>query len=251
MSKTAYLKGGSGIYHVMVKGSGRKNLFCQKQDFRACQRIILQEKKRYEFFLFAYCMMSSHMHLLLKCTFADISTVVQQICSGYEGYVNGTGSGEGRLFRGRFHIEPVEDEGYFLTIMSYIHENPCRAGIADKMEEYPFSSYREYVKGTPGMTDRGFVLSHMNLESFRKLHRQERQKERKKNGLARSTEQEAKRLLCEKINDEDPAVFKGLNLISQRSCVMELKKKNITYAQMSRLTGVPYERIRYLGNMKN
>lgn len=251
MSKTAYLKSSSGIYHVTVKGTRRRNLFCQKQDFRAFQRIILQEKERYEFFLFAYCMMNSHMHLLLKCTFADVSIVMQKICSVYAGYVNGTRSGEGQLFRAGFHIEPVEEEGYFLTIMAYIHGNPCRAGSADKMEEYPFSSYREYIKGTPGMTDRGFVLSHMDLESFQKLHGQERGEEKDANSLVRRTEQEAKRLLCERISDDNPAAFTGLKLISQRSCVMELKKKNVTYAQISRLTGLPYERIRYLGNMKN
>ena len=43
----------------------------------------------------------------------------------------------------RFKSEPIEDEKYLLTTIRYIHENPVKAGMVEKIDEYEYSSYNE------------------------------------------------------------------------------------------------------------
>ena len=41
--------------------------------------------------------------------------------------------------------------GYFVTLLRYIHQNPLKAGMVEKIEDYPWSSWREYI--TESSTD--------------------------------------------------------------------------------------------------
>ena len=50
----------------------------------------------------------------------------------------------GHLFQERFKSEPVEDEKYLATVFRYIHQNPIKAGIEDRIGNYKWSSYFEY-----------------------------------------------------------------------------------------------------------
>ena len=40
--------------------------------------------------------------------------------------------------------EPVETESYLLMVLRYIHQNPVKAKIVNKIEDYQWSSYKEY-----------------------------------------------------------------------------------------------------------
>lgn len=37
------------------------------------------------------------------------------------------------------------EDDYLLTCFNYIHQNPLIAGLVSKMEEWEFSSYRDYI----------------------------------------------------------------------------------------------------------
>lgn len=251
MAEIESLKNRGDFYHVVIRGGGRQRLFFEKEDLRACQRIILKVKEQYEFHLYAYSMMNHHIHLLIKCTYTDVSVVIKRILSLYAMYINHHYDRTKDLFRSSFYSEKIEEKSCFLTAMVYIHGLPLRAGITDSLEDYPYSSYREYVKGVPGMTDKRFVMMHCSIERFIGLHAGETgQKAGYNRSVERRTEAEAMRLLHEKINNNNPQAFSDLNIISQRSCVKQLKRENVSYAQIARITGLPYERIRYLGNMK-
>ena len=53
-------------------------------------------------------------------------------------------SRDGHLFRERFKSEPVNDMAYFVILLRYIHQNPVKAGIVNKVNDYEFSSWHEY-----------------------------------------------------------------------------------------------------------
>ncbi len=63
------------------------------------------------------------------------------------------------MFQDRFRSEPVKDDRYLLAVMRYIHNNPVKAKIVIKAEEYPWSSYNSYLKPSKkGLVDTQFVL---------------------------------------------------------------------------------------------
>ncbi len=51
----------------------------------------------------------------------------------------------GPLFQGRFKSILVDADNYALTFSAYIHLNPLRAAIIKQLEDYPWSSYLDYL----------------------------------------------------------------------------------------------------------
>ena len=90
--------------------------------------------------------MDNHIHLLLKEGLEPLATTMKKIGTSYVYYYNWQYNRKGHLFQDRYKSEPVEDDVYFLTVLRYIHLNPIKAGIADDLVSYPYSSYTEYTK---------------------------------------------------------------------------------------------------------
>ena len=57
---------------------------------------------------------------------------------------NLTHQAHGHLFQGRFKSIIVENDAYLLRLSCYIHRNPVRAGIVERLADYPWSSYPFY-----------------------------------------------------------------------------------------------------------
>jgi hypothetical protein len=55
---------------------------------------------------------------------------------------NSTG---GHLFQGRFKSIIVENDSYLVRLSCYIHRNPARAGMVERLADYPWSSYGFYA----------------------------------------------------------------------------------------------------------
>ena len=52
---------------------------------------------------------------------------------------------DGQLFRGRYKSILVDADRYLLPLVRYIHRNPLRAGLADTLEGYEWSSHKGYL----------------------------------------------------------------------------------------------------------
>jgi len=64
----------------------------------------------------------------------------------YVSYFNKKYQRIGPLFKDRYKSEKVENDGYLLTAMRYIHTNPVAAGLVKNQGAYKWSSYNEYLK---------------------------------------------------------------------------------------------------------
>ncbi|MBR1557653.1 MAG: transposase [Prevotella sp.] len=146
-------KSGTGIYHVMLRGVNRQDIFEDEEDYA----VFKKQLYRVVFYkdesgrpqpprcaIYAYCLMTNHVHLLVRETIEDLSTVIKRITVGYALYYNSKYQHIGHLFQNRFRSEVVNDEGYFLTLLRYIHQNPVAAGITKTVEDYRWSSWGEY-----------------------------------------------------------------------------------------------------------
>jgi putative transposase len=98
--------------------------------------------KRYRVQLYAYVLMTNHVHLLM--TPADelgISRVMQHLGRMYVLYVNSTYRRSGTLWGGRHKASLINAAEYLLTCYRYIELNPVRAGMVTVPEAYRWSSY--------------------------------------------------------------------------------------------------------------
>ncbi|MCC5468481.1 transposase [Pelosinus baikalensis] len=121
------------------------------------------------FEIHAYCLMSNHVHLLLEKQLGDISIIMKRLLTKYAMYFNRQYDRCGTLISNRYKSIPVEVDEYFIPLVSYIHQNPVRAGLVKKLEEYSFSSFIDYVRGG-GLTDTDFTLNLLGKNEWLRLH---------------------------------------------------------------------------------
>lgn len=127
----------------MVRGNARENVFIDNQDKGKLLKIIFEKKKDELFLLYAYCIMNNHAHFVLKEMKESISNSMKKITTSYAIYFNKKYNRVGHVFQDRFRSEVIKNDSYLLSAIRYVHNNPEKAGIANK-EEYPWSSYQFY-----------------------------------------------------------------------------------------------------------
>ena len=154
MPRQARESSGTGIYHVMMRGINHQNIFEEQEDYYQFLTTLDVMAQSYEsdgtpvgrnYILYAYCLMSNHIHLLIREREDTIGMAIKRIASSYVYYYNHKYSRDGHLFRERFKSEPVNDIAYFVTLLRYIHQNPLKAGMVERVKDYEFSSWGEYI----------------------------------------------------------------------------------------------------------
>ncbi|UNC90641.1 REP-associated tyrosine transposase [Candidatus Contubernalis alkaliaceticus] len=145
MARTAREKSETGIYHIMLRGIDKRNIFLKDSDYEKFTEYIKKAKEKTAFTVFAYCLMPNHVHMLLKVETEEVGDVVRRITVGYAQYHNIKNGRTGHLFQNRFKSEPVNTDEYFLVVLRYIHQNPIKAGLVEKIEDYKWSSYNAYI----------------------------------------------------------------------------------------------------------
>ena len=135
----------TGTYHIMLRGNERKSIFPEEEDYRKFLQILAIKKRDDSFLLYAYCLMSNHLHLLIREKKQNISQIMKRINIAYAYYFNKKYNRVGHVFQDRFKSESVEEESYLLSVIRYIHNNPLNAKMVKDPILYPWSSNNYYI----------------------------------------------------------------------------------------------------------
>jgi putative transposase len=137
-------------HHVIQRGNNRQPIFFGDADYRYFLASLSNAKTRYPCRLFAYVLMTNHVHLLVEPLEREhLSLLMQSVGRRYVRYINDSYGRSGTLWEGRFKSAVVSHDAYLLACCRYIELNPVRARIADRPETYPWSSARFHGWGTP------------------------------------------------------------------------------------------------------
>lgn len=102
---------------------------------------------KYGIEIWSYCLMPNHVHLIAVPKTEDgLSKGVGEAHRRYTRYVNFYKKWRGYLWRGRFHSCPL-DLKHLMMAARYIEQNPVRAKMVDKEEDYVWSSARAHIEG--------------------------------------------------------------------------------------------------------
>ncbi len=97
--------------------------------------------------ILAYCIMGNHCHLLVYTPSVDnLGRYMLRVNTRYAKYYNFKTDRVGYVFRERYKSQAIYDINYVGNCLCYIHNNPINAGIAQKLDEYPYSSYDCYMR---------------------------------------------------------------------------------------------------------
>jgi len=146
-------------YHVMSRGYERKTIFCDDEDREKFIHYLGRMQKRFFVTLYSFVLMDNHYHLQLKTDEANLSGAVHWLNTAYSVYFNRKWRRTGHLFQGRFKSILIEDMASMLRVSYYIHLNPLRAEMIQRLHEYEWSSYRNYtrIKNVYSFISRGLI----------------------------------------------------------------------------------------------
>ena len=242
MPRTARKKSCKQIYHVMLRGINKQQIFYEKEDYQFFISLLERYKEPCGYELYAYCLMGNHIHLLIR-EGNEVSTgdIFRHIGSAFVYWYNIKYERVGHLFQDRYKSEPIEDESYLLTVFRYILMNPVKAGLCGKAEEYPYSSAGEYLKGINGITDTSYIkgmYNEKNLKEYIYQKNEDQCMEMDETSRKRVTDEEARQLISKELGDVIPAIGKAKERKGLNESISRLIHAGISIRQLSRLTGI-------------
>lgn len=138
------------VYHIIDRGNDRGDIFFDDDDRRYYLDLLSSAVVEYRLRVYAYTLMSNHVHLFLRTMLPNISEAMYKVNIDYSHYFNKRHRRTGHLFESRFKSKLVQEDRYFLVLLRYVHMNPVKAGMVSTPEQYAWSSHRAYL----GNTDR-------------------------------------------------------------------------------------------------
>ena len=250
MPRSARIKSGTNIYHVMIRGINQQNIFVEDEDNEKFIATLAKYQKECEYELYAYCLMGNHIHLLIREGNEALGNTMKRIGASYVYWYNWQYGRKGHLFQDRYKSEPVQDDTYFLTVLRYIHQNPLRAGLVKNIDEYRWSSFSEYIEEAR-LVNTDYVLAMFSkdrktaVNKFKEFNMAINDDKCLEITPERKTisDKEIRQLVLEKYNI-DFAVLHNEDPKTQIEVLKYLKKiEGSSLRQLSRLTGFTVNKI--------
>lgn len=134
-----------GLYHIITRGNNRRRIFNCPSDYEKFLSLFARQKTRLPFFLYAYCLMPNHVHLLVERQADSVGRIMHRLLTGYSQYYNRRYRRIGHLLQARHKSILCQSDRYLAELVRYIHLNPVRAGIVNDPADYPYSGHRAYL----------------------------------------------------------------------------------------------------------
>jgi len=117
-----------------------------------CCQLLVKEliylRKELNYQIYGYVIMPDHFHLVVQpSTGSDISIIMNRMKGRSSFLINKYLERTGKLWQKGYHDHVIRNGRDFEEKIQYIHNNPVKAKLVDYIEDYTFSSYRNYYLG--------------------------------------------------------------------------------------------------------
>ena len=173
----------SNLYHIYNRGNNKQPIFFNRNNYL----YFLTKVKKHlhpHCDILAWCLMPNHFHFLIHANTHTIKIVKQNpiainaltegirlLLSSYTQGINKQNNTTGNLFQQKTKCKCISDgdKNYGYTTFQYIHQNPVKANLVSKLEDWEFSSFADYAtlrNGNLCSKDLAFSLFELNKEFF-------------------------------------------------------------------------------------
>jgi putative transposase len=147
------------ILHIYNRGNNKQRIFFSPANyelFKTKMRDILLPVAD----VMAYCLMPNHFHVMVRTTEKSIEEVkigslvsnklrnaIRIIQSSYAQAINKENNFSGSLFQQKTKYKALDSVLHQIVCFHYLHQNPLKAALVKRLEDWRFSSFQEYAKG--------------------------------------------------------------------------------------------------------
>ena len=153
------------FYHIYNRGNNKQLIFFNDNNY-----LFFLKKVREQISpcadIICYCLMPNHFHLIIRANEKSVTErksfggkPMQELAyrtgillSSYSQAINKQNETTGSLFqqktKAKILSETIEGmkESYLENCFFYVHNNPFRAGLVKNLDDWPYSSYLDYIK---------------------------------------------------------------------------------------------------------
>lgn len=100
---------------------------------------------RYEWRVYALCLMSNHFHLVVSFDEPTLADGMRIISGGHARQFNARHGRRGPLFESRYSDTHIVAEDHLLACVRYVAQNPVTAGLVEEPQDWPWSTYGQLI----------------------------------------------------------------------------------------------------------
>ena len=152
--RRAFIPGGTWFFTVNLLERKNNDLLVREIDL--LRETVRAVRKRYPFYIDAWVVLPNHMHAVwtLPLGDADFSKRWRLIKSGFSRALPKTEylsnvrkmAGERGIWQRHFWEHSIRDETDFERHVDYVHINPVKHGLVDRVVDWPYSSFHRQVE---------------------------------------------------------------------------------------------------------
>ena len=177
MPRIARIIGVGYPHHIVQRGNNRERVFSDRGDYEKYLSFVSKYSEEKEAAVLAYCLMPNHIHLLVRPSEEEaLPKMMQGITLCYSRYFNGKNGRTGRLWECRYYSTVIDGDSYLWNVGKYIENNPLRAGIVRRPEDYPYSSAKAHLLGRKDPLLKEPLFGESQLKEYRRFIRSEEDK---------------------------------------------------------------------------
>ncbi len=137
-----------GAFHILTRGNNKQKVFKDESDYHIYKDILKELKIEQPFKLYHYCLMGTHVHLIIETNENTmLSKLMKRLNLYYYNKYKKKYGYAGHFWQDRYKSLLIAKDEYLLACGLYIERNPVRAKIVDLAEKYLHSSYNYYAYG--------------------------------------------------------------------------------------------------------
>lgn len=137
----SYIK--TEYFHIITQGINKSYIFDVDEDIKYYIKNMYKYAEKSDVKVIAYCIMDNHAHILINVSeIHKMSEYMHNINTEYGKYYNRKYKRVGYVFRDRYKSEGIYSEKHLYNCIKYIYNNPVKAGICLKPNEYKYSNYK-------------------------------------------------------------------------------------------------------------
>lgn len=145
MSRKKRIHYNEALYHVMLRGNYRQDIFSCKSHYEYFYHLLSKVVTQFNCKIHLFCLMTNHIHLVIEVNKIPLWKIMQSLLTSYAKYNHKTTNRMGHLFQGRYKAKIIENDHYLLELCYYIHLNPLKAKMVDDIDLYRWSSHLTYM----------------------------------------------------------------------------------------------------------
>lgn len=242
MPRQARSESETGYYHIMIRGINKEKIFATDQEKERIVTLIREKTQEEACRIIAYCIMDNHMHMIIHAEKSELVKIMKKINISYAMSYNQRHKRIGPVFQDRFRSENITDESYLYGAIRYIHNNPIEAGMVSKVEEYKWSSIREYLSNENLLLDQKakeeIMLGFVSNKEFLNFHDMEDNTEYLE---IKEEAEEMRTKRAEKIMEqyfEEKGITDRRQINTEELIIHLLKNTNLSYRKIGEIIGV-------------